>query len=445
MSLTRAQQRSVAKKATVKNKIIVAIDPASRRHQVEIISPKGIPMDRSFKIFNTGQGFKRLCRKLDGVKKQYPSVEVLFAIEPSSHYWIPLWKFFKKRGYTFVFVPSLLVKRSREIEDHTSRKDDPKDAHLVGELTLQGKYCQDNQPEGVYAELRTLSNTWCDIIKQRAAVRMRIRAMLDIYFPEFIGFLSDFLGATGRYLLSTCPFPKDVLSTNAVTLGREIVRISRSRLDFDKAFELKELAEGSIGIDDGLLAARTRLKLLLNQFEFHKKQLETIAEEIEAYLNCIDYAPFILSLPGVGLVSAAVLLGQTGDLKNYYKPEELISHAGLDLVYWDSGKYRSRRHISRRGRPRLRLILFQITLSFVRHNNIARRKYLNQKLAGKSPTQAIVSSISLFVSILFAVVKQEREYQHLEDSHPLVAEIKKLESQLDKKTKKASKSPKKAA
>jgi len=132
-------------------------------------------------------------------------------------------------------------------------------------------------------------------------------------------------------------------------------------------------------------------------------------------------------------------------LRNYQKPAELISYAGLDLVYWDSGKYRSRRRISKRGRSRLRLILFQITLSFVRHNNIARRKYLNQKLAGKSPTQAIVSSISLFVNILFAVVKQEREYQVLEDSHPLVAEIRKLESQLEKKTQKASKSSKKAA
>ena len=445
MSLTKAQQRSVAKKAAVKHKILVVIDPAFRQHEVEIISPKGIPVSRTFKIFNTGQGFKRLHRKLEGVKKQYPSVEVLFAIEPSSHYWIPLWKFFKKRGYSFVFVPGLLVKCSREIEDQTSRKDDPKDAHLIGELTLQGKYCEDNQPEGVYAELRTLSNTWCDIIKQRAAVRMRIRALLEIYFPEFIGFLSDFLGATARYLLSTCPFPKDVLSKNRVSLGHEIVRVSRSRLDFDKAFELKELAESSIGVDDGLSSARTRLKLLLDQFEFYEKQLETIAEEIEAYLNCIDYAPFILSLPGVGLVSAAVLLGQTGDLRNYQKPAELISYAGLDLVYWDSGKYRSRRRISKRGRSRLRLILFQITLSFVRHNNIARRKYLNQKLAGKSPTQAIVSSISLFVNILFAVVKQEREYQVLEDSHPLVAEIRKLESQLEKKTQKASKSSKKAA
>lgn len=439
MSLTKTQERSVAKKAAVKNKIIVAIDPASRRHQVEIISPKGIPVSRSFKIFNTGEGFKRLWRKLEGVKKQYPSVEVLFAIEPSSHYWIPLWYFFKKRGYTFVFVPSLLVKRARELEDHTSRKEDPKDAHLVGELTLQGKYCQDNQPEGIYAELRTLSNTWCDITKQKAAVRMRIRAMLDIYFPEFIGFLSDFLGATGRYLLSICPFPKDVLSTSAVTLGHEIVRSSRSRLDFNKAFELKGLAESSIGIDDGLLAARTKLRLLLNQFEFYEKQLKTIAKEIKAYLNCIDYAPFILSLPGVGVISAALLLGQTGDLRNYQRPAELISYAGLDLVYWDSGNYKSRRHISRRGRSRLRLVLFQITLAFVKHNNIARRKYLKQRLAEKRPTQAIVSSISLFVSILFAVVNQKREYQVLEDSHPLVAEIKKLEHQLLEQTAKSSK------
>ena len=439
MKLSKLQKRSIEKKEQIKGKTVVAIDPASKKHQVEILSPEAIPMMRSFKIFNTGEGFKKLLHKLEGIKKEFPSTEFLFAIEPSGHYWIPLLFFFKKRGYEFVLVPGLFVKRSREIEDHTSRQDDPKDAHVIGELALRGKYSQERQPQGIYAELRNLSNAWLEITQDKSALRMKIRAILDVYFPEFLGLFSDFLGASGRFLLSKCPFPNDILKEDSALLSQEVFRISRCRIDSTRISKLKQFAESSVGIEEGIAGAQFRLRLLLDKYELCEKQHKDISTEIDAYLNCIDYTPFLLSLPGVGLISVALLLGQTGDLRNYKTVADLLSYAGLDLIYADSGKRFGMRRISKRGRPKLRLILFQITLAFLQHNNFARRKYLKQRLAGKKPTQAIVSSISFFVRIMFSVVKEEREYTPLDPSEPLFQEIQQLEKQLDKKLKKQNK------
>jgi transposase len=436
MKLSKMQKRSLEKRAQIKNKTVVAIDPASSKHQVEILSPEAIPMTRSFKIFNAGEGFKKLLRKLEGIKKEFPSTEFIFAIEPSGHYWIPLLFFFKKRGYEFVLVPGLFVKRSREIEDHTSRQDDPKDAHVIGELALRGKYSKERQPHGIYAELRNLSNAWLEITQEKASLRMKIRTMLDVYFPEFLGLFSDFLGASGRFLLSRCPFPNDVLEEDLVILSQKIFKISRCRIDSTRITELTQKAESSIGIEEGLAGARFRLGLLLNKYELCEQQHKKISFEIDAYLNYIDYSPFLLSLPGVGLVSVALLLGQSGDLRNFKTVADLLSYAGLDLIYADSGKRIGCRYISKRGRPKLRLILFQITLAFLQHNNVARRKYLKQRLAGKKPIQAIVSSISFFVRIMFAMVNEGRVYIPLDPSDPLVHEIQQLEKQLDKKLKK---------
>jgi len=101
MELSKTQRRKIEKRKQVTGKTIVAIDPASKKHQVAILTPESIPMMRSFKIFNTGQGFKRLLRKLEGIKKEFPVTKFLFAIEPSGHYWIALLFFFKKRVFKF--------------------------------------------------------------------------------------------------------------------------------------------------------------------------------------------------------------------------------------------------------------------------------------------------------------------------------------------------------
>jgi transposase len=216
-------------------------------------------MMRSFPIFNTGEGFKRLNRKLEWVKKTYPSEEIIFAIEPSSHYWFPLFYFFKKRGYNIVLVPGLFVNRSRELEDNTTRKDDPKDAHIIGELASRGKYCYERQPEGVYAELRHLSDSWLDLSEDKANIRLKIRSILENRFPEFIEIFSDYLGTTARYLLKRCPFPVDLLHDDFDELCQQVFEKSRAKLNSSTVIKLQQAAKSSIGFTEGITVARIQL------------------------------------------------------------------------------------------------------------------------------------------------------------------------------------------
>ena len=439
MALSKLQKRAIEKKSALKDKIIIGIDPSSKKHQVEIISPDGLPMMGSFWIFNTGEGFKRLLRKVEFLKKQYPDAEPIIAIEPSSHYWLNLCYFFKKRKFQIVLVPGLLVNRAREIEDQTTHKDDPKDCHLVAELAQNGKYCTERQPEGIWANLRHLSNTWLEISEEKTSLRLKIRMLMDVFFPEFTTFFSDFLGATGLFLLANYPFPSDIVAADFNQLTTQISKVSYKKLGAALVVQLKRSAETTIGIDDGRAGAQLRLKMLLSRYNVCLEQQQALSDEIESYLNCIDYTPYLLSLPGVSMVSIAILLGQCGDLRNYKSVKSLLSFAGLDLIFSDSGKSKSNRKISKRGRRHLRTILYQICLSFIKKPNIARRKYLKQLLGGKKPKQAVVSSISFFVRIMFVVTNEKRAYRPPDASESLVQEIKNLETQLEAKKGKKSK------
>jgi len=438
MAFSKLQKRAIEKKSSLTNKLIIGIDPASKKHQVEFISPDGFPVMRSFSIFNTGEGFKRLLRKLEFVQKKYPSAEPVIAIEPSSHYWLNLCHFLKKRKFHIVLVPGLLVRRAREIEDQTTHKDDPKDCHLVAELAQNGKYCDERQPEGIWADLRHLSNAWLEISEEKTALRLKIRMLVDIFFPEFTTHFSDFLGATGRFLLANYPFPLDILAADLDQLAAQISVVSYKKLGIATVAALKKSAAATIGVNDGHTGAHSRLQALLERYNLCLRQQKDLSDEIESYLNCIDYTPYLLSLPGVSCVAIAILLGQCGDLRNFKSVKSLLSFAGLDLIFSDSGNSKSKRKISKRGRRHLRTILYQICLSFIKYHNIARRKYLKQLLAGKKPKQAIVSSISFFVRIMFVVTNEQREYKHPDASESLVAEIKNLETQLEEKRRKKS-------
>jgi len=82
-----------------------------------MFSPEALPLIPPFKIFNSGYCFRRLLRKLKGIKKQFPATEFLFAIEPFGYYRLPLLFFFKKRGFEFyssqVYLSSAAVKRPK--------------------------------------------------------------------------------------------------------------------------------------------------------------------------------------------------------------------------------------------------------------------------------------------------------------------------------------------
>jgi transposase len=61
---------------------------------------------------------------------------------------------------------------------------------------------------------------------------------------------------------------------------------------------------------------------------------------------------------GIGLITVAGLIGEVGDFRQFSTLSEITKLAGLDLFEVSSGKHRGRHHISKRGRPLMRKLLF---------------------------------------------------------------------------------------
>lgn len=126
-----------------------------------------------------------------------------------------------------------------------------------------------------------------------------------------------------------------------------------------RATTLYETARNSIGIKNGTNAAEYEMKLLLQDYDYRQAQYEAVMEELECLCRKIPESRQMLAIKGIGLITVAGFLAETGDLRRFESPRQIQKLAGLSLKENSSGKHKGQTMISKRGRSRLRAILHQ--------------------------------------------------------------------------------------
>ncbi len=123
------------------------------------------------------------------------------------------------------------------------------------------------------------------------------------------------------------------------------------------ANQLIETAKNSIGIKSEHLYFF--LKQAIKRLKSIQKHIDEYNQQIKHYVDLIN--PLILSIPGVGYTTAGLILGELGDVKRFNNAEQIVCFAGLDVIVYESGKYKSTNlPISKKGSVYLRYALYQV-------------------------------------------------------------------------------------
>lgn len=178
----------------------------------------------------------------------------------------------------------------------------------------------------------------------------------------------------------------------------------------------------SIGLSEGITAARIELAALLEQFDLFIKQEETLMVEVLKLLEKIPGTKQMLTIPGIGVLTVAGFLAEVGDLRNYDHGQQIIRLAGLNLTENSSGKRKGKTGISKRGRSRLRAILFRCMLPIVAHNEEfkALHKYFTTR--GQDPLkkkQSIIALCGKLIRVLYTLGTKGKEYNATEVLGPV--------------------------
>lgn len=332
--------------------------------------------------------------------------------EPTGHYWFTLARYLKAQQINMVLVNPYHVKQIKELDDNSPRKTDQKDPKTIAKLVVDGRYSYPYLPEGIYADLREAVSSRERIVKELNAVTNRIKRWLKIYFPAYLAVYKSFASESGLTVLKTAPLPQDVVKLGAEGVNHLWREKKLRAVGMKRAQTLVEAAQNSIGLDGGV-CARMEMQLLLEDYRAKEIQLEKVTAVLETEVWKVPHAEKLLSIKGVGLVTVAGFLSEVGDIRRFNSPKQIQKLAGLELKENSSGKHRGRTSISKRGRKRLRKILFQVMLPMIQNNAEFHEVYEYFTTRQKNPLkgkQAIIAAGCKLIRVFYAILKHGVAY-----------------------------------
>ena len=268
-------------------------------------------------------------------------------------------------------------------------------------------------PDGIYADLRTASNMRFQIQSELTRVQNRISRWFNIYFPEYKTVYGKPDAISGMMILKKAPLPEDIL-TLGVEGVNQIWRDAKIRAVGKKRPQtLVEAARHSVGTKEGGTAARIEIRMLLEDYESGNSRLQEVMLLIEELIKQIPMAEKLTEIKGVGIKTVSGFLGEVGDITRFSSPKELQKLAGLALVENSSGKHRGQTRISRRGRKRLRYLLFEVAMSLVGKNpefGALHHYYTTRKINPLKKMQSLMAVAAKLIRVFYAMLTKGVEY-----------------------------------
>jgi transposase len=392
------------------------IDVGKASHVACLIDPDGQFIFRSQRFGNSAAGFALLLNRITESchAQSVPAQGVLVGMEATGHYWYALHEHLVRLGYTVVILNPLQTAQQAK-KGIRKRKTDKIDARHIATLLKSGDYRPSVVPGELAMNCRQLSRLWYTLSGQRTRLKLLINARLEWLWPEFEAHFADPFCATAKAILNAAPTPADLLQLRHEDLTELITRASRSRLGEDLARRLRDSAAASVGMVRGSDGARIAIGTLLQQLDITqpvRKELELKIAELASRLP-----PCILTLPGVNVIRAVSLFGETDPIKTFKSPEQLVAFAGLDVTVYQTGQYESpHRRISKRGSPSLRRTLWMMASIAVHKEGHLRNDYLRRRKQGLHHLSAVTAGALKLCRITWRILTDGRDY--LPDAPP---------------------------
>jgi len=398
--------------------LIVGVDIAKKLHWARFVDYRGIEIGKAVSFTSDKNGFEKIISQIEKISKSKILKEaynrVVIGMEPTGHYWKAFANYVIKRNYRAVGVNPYHTKKAKELDDNSPTANDKKDAITIARLVKDGRYFNPYMPQEIYAELRVLTNIRHGILKRNSAAKNNITAVLDEYFPEITTvFKNPLTGKASRQVLKSCPFPHLILKLGETGLLKEIKKAVKKTVGMKKVCQLMEAAKESVGVDYGLESAKLKLRMLLDELELVENQLAEVEKTMEEMLHATGYCEQMLSIKGVGVLSAASFLGEVGDPLRFDNARQISNYAGYNLTEDSSGKNKSGTCISKRGRKQLRSVLYKMALVMVAKNDEMKQLYHYLKTRKNNPLkkkQALVVISKKIITVIYSLLKKQEAY-----------------------------------
>jgi transposase len=409
--------RTLPKKlASVKPGALYAGVDLALDSNVVVVLDEGARQLARFRFPNDRDGYDFFYGQLERLRERHPAPEVLVGMEPTNYFWKLLAADLEQHQYGYRLVNPYTVKKHREGDQLDRSKDDPRDAFTIGDLLRTGKYTETRLLHGGYAELRQHVTVYDRLQRDLRRQMTLVRNTAGQLFPELAREFKDVTGETASALLRGHAAASRVRQLPLdIFLAEVRADFQGQRLLVSKLRRIHALAALSVGLTESVQGLQLALRLQLDTLDLLQRQLnETQAALTDVFLT-LPESPYLLSIRGLGLITAAIILAEIGDPRHYRHGRQLIKLAGTQPVPNASGrKSRSQTPMSHKGRPRLRTALFFAVLRLVQVDDAFARDYQQLQQRDKNPLTKMAALgvlMNKLLRILWALMQNQTFYR----------------------------------
>lgn len=385
---------------------IVGIDIGKNHHEASIVSPEGKQIGRSLRFATTHKGADSLMRF---IFKNIGNSPCVFGMEATGHYWYPIYSFLKAKGYTIYVINPIQSDSLRKMYIRQT-KNDSIDSFLIAEVIRFGQFGTTSMADENILAMRQLCRYRDSVISSRTEIKLRIGTIMEQIFPEYEKQFSSLWVSTSMGILEKYLTPENIENAPIDELFEIIKDKSHNRLTRAKAISIKEAAADTFGIKIAQDAFSFQLKQLIDRMNFLDKQIEALDCQILEYYEKFDC--YLHTIPGIGMIAAATILAEIGDINRFKSSSALVAFAGIDPTVRQSGEFSStHNHMSKRGSPYLRHAIFLAATTCSFHNSPLNAYYKKKRDQGKHHFTATGAVARKLTSVIYAVLRDSKPYE----------------------------------
>jgi transposase len=150
-----------------------------------------------------------------------------------------------------------------------------------------------------------------------------------------------------------------------------------------------------------------RLQLLAVQIQEIEMEMRALIVNNHQLTRKVDQ---LTSIPGVSLLSAVVVIGETLGFHGIKNAKQLTSYTGYDVVHRESGLYRGKTSISKRGNSHIRAMLHMPSMTAVRCNPTLKPFYERLKARKSKPIIALIAVQRKLLCLMFTLWNTDAKY-----------------------------------
>jgi transposase len=160
-------------------------------------------------------------------------------------------------------------------------------------------------------------------------------------------------------------------------------------------------------LQETIQRSEEHITFLNAQIKAIEHQIESIVDNDKPLKERLDY---VLSIKGVGLITAVCIVSETNGFAAINSIKQLTSYAGLDIKLRESGTWKGKTRISKKGNSHIRKVLHFPTLTKIKHDEETNKKYQLLKEKKGIAMVAVVAQQRKLLGLIYTLWKKQEMF-----------------------------------